>query len=250
MRVPVPTKIKPANGFSHLLYIGLQALFPIVVFVLIRVNIAPLAFAVILLSKWRMFVVRPRHWPANIRANAVDLMVGASAVVFMLHSDTQLIQLIWVLAYGGWLIGIKPNSTMFAVSVQAMIGQLCALMALYIGWGDAPLGVLVAATGTICYLCARHFLSSFDEPLTRLLAYIWAFFGASLAWVLGHWLLFYGVVSQPTLLLTVIGYGIAAMYYLDHNDKLSLLVKRQFIFIMLAIIMIVLVFSNWGDKTV
>ena len=69
-------------------------------------------------------------------------------------------------------------------------------------------------------------------------------------WVLGHWLLFYGIVAQPTLLLVILGYGLAALYYLDHFDKLSTVIRRQFVFIMIAVVVIVLTLSNWGDKIV
>jgi len=110
----------------------------------------------------------------------------------------------------------------------------------------------VLATGAICYLSARHFFDSFDESYTKLLAYLWAYFGAALAWLLGHWLLFYahGVISQPTLILSIIGYGLAAMYYFDHSERLNTTLRRQFIFIIVAIMFVVLTFSDWGDKVV
>lgn len=250
MKKPKLPKFKPASGFSHLLHLGLVILLPLLLYVLINVGLESLAFAAVLLSKWRMFAVRPRHWPAIFRANGVDILAGMSAVVFMAESDTQAMQLVWVALYSVWLVWLKPKSGVFAVSLQAMVCQLAALIALYIGWEDVPRSVLVLATGIICYLAARHFLSSFDEPLSRFIAYVWAYFGAALAWVLGHWLLFYGVVAQPTLLLTVIGYSLAAMYYLDHNDRLTTMLRRQFIFLMTAIIIVVLVFSDWGDKTI
>ncbi len=244
------TKIKPAGGFSNLFHMGLLALLPALIFIMVRIEFPTIAIALIILSKWRMFAVRPRHWPANVRANGIDLIVGISVIVFMTHSQSQLMQLIWATMYGIWLIWIKPSSGTLMVSIQAMIGQLAGLMALYLAWGGETLGLLVLGTGLICYVAARHFLTSFDEPLTRLLAYIWAYFGAALAWILGHWLLFYGVVAQPTLLLSVIGFTLATMYYLDHNDRLSTLLKRQFIFMVAAIIVVVLVFSDWGDKTI
>jgi hypothetical protein len=93
-------------------------------------------------------------------------------------------------------------------------------------------------------------LDTFDEPYARMLAYIWAYFGAALAWLLSHWLLFYGILAQPTLLLSTIGYGLAALYYLDHNDRLSKGARRQFIFIMVAIVLLVVAFSDWGNKVV
>jgi hypothetical protein len=48
----------------------------------------------------------------------------------------------------------------------------------------------------------------------------------------------------------VLGFGLAAMYYLGERDKLSNLLRRQFVFIMIAIIVVVLVFSDWGDKAI
>jgi hypothetical protein len=244
-------KLKPANGFSYFLHLGLLIVLPVVVFVLVRLNFVQLALSMIVLSKWRMFAVRPRFWPANIRANGVDLMVGLSIVLFVSHSVTNpWLQLAWAALYAGWLIVIKPASGLLMTSVQALIGQLCGLMALYLVWAAGPLYGLTLATGLICFLSARHFLDSFDEPYARMLAYFWAYFGAALAWVLGHWLLFYGVVAQPTLLLTTLGYGLAVLYFLDHHDRLSQAVRRQFIFIMIAIILVVLTFSDWGDKVV
>src|SRR5882724_1852913 len=98
-------KLKPANGFSYFLHLGLLIVLPVVVFILVRLNFVQLALSVIVLSKWRMFAVRPRFWPANIRANAVDLMVGLSIVLFMSHSVTNpWLQLVWAALYAVWLI--------------------------------------------------------------------------------------------------------------------------------------------------
>src|SRR5689334_2772385 len=103
------SKIKPAGGFSHFLHIILTALLPALVFILVRLGFVGLAATIILLSKWRMLAVKPRHWPANIRANAVDITVGLSLLIFMTHSASQLMQLIWALMYGIWLVVIKPQ---------------------------------------------------------------------------------------------------------------------------------------------
>lgn len=221
------TKIKPASGFSHLVHIGLNVFLALLVFVLVRIDFIQLALLVMLLSKWRMFAVRPRFWPANIRANAVDIIVSISLLIFMVHSGSQLVQVIWTAVYALWLLVVKPASTAMMVSVQAMIGLLFGLTALFLNWGDGALYVLVFTTGMICYLAARHFFDSFDEPYAKLLSYLWAYFGGALTWVLGHWLLFYGFMAQPTILLVAAGYGLAAIYYLDHHDKLSKLVRLE-----------------------
>lgn len=248
---PLLAKAKPTSGFAHIVHLLLLAILPAVIFILVRSNFVQLAFSVVVLSKWRMFAVRPRFWAANVRANAVDLIVGLSIVLFIVHSgEVFLLQLMWAVLYGVWLIFIKPASSLFMISVQAFIGQLFGLMALYLAWAAGPLYGLTLLTGLVCFLAARHFFDGFNEPYARLLSYVWGYFGASLAWLLGHWLLFYGLVAQTTLLLTTLGYGLAVLYYLDHSDRLSKGLRRQFVFIMLAIVLVVLTFSDWGDKVV
>jgi hypothetical protein len=247
---PLVAKIKPANGFSGLLHMGLVLLLPLIVFILVANQFVQLALSVILLSKWRMFAVRPRFWPATIRANAIDIIVGLSIVVFMAHSLSLSMQFGLAVAYAVWLLVIKPATGQAMVSAQAMIGQFVGLMALFMAWTSGPLAGLILATGAICYFAARHYFDNFDEPYAKLLAYIWAYFGAALMWLLGHWLLFYSVVAQPTVILSIIGYGLAMLYYFDHSNKLNEPLRRQFVFIMLAVVLIILSFSDWGDKVV
>jgi hypothetical protein len=244
----ITSKIKPASGFSHFLHILLMAMLPALTFILVRLDFIGLAAALILLSKWRMLAVKPRHWPANIRANAVDIIVGLAILIFMIHSGSQLAQLIWAVAYGIWLIVIKPSSDILGVSTQAIISLFVGLTAIFLNWSGAPTIALVVMVWLVCYSAARHLFTAFDEPMSRYLSNSWAYFGAAMTWVLSHWLLFYGPIAQPALLLSVIGFSLAGIYYLDHEDKLSLLLRRQLIFVMLPVIVIVLAFSNWGDR--
>lgn len=247
---PLITKLTPSRGFSHTFYFVYNAFLPLLVFLLVRTNFSQLALSLILLSKWRMFAVRPRFWLANIRANAVDMVIGVAVLAFMVSTGNEVTQLLWSVLWAGWLIVLKPRADTLWVSLQALIGFVAGLMAMFMTWDHAPLGVLVAAAGALCFFAAHHFFDSFDEPYTRLLALFWAYFGAALTWVLGHWLLFYGPVAQPTLLLVSLGVGLGTLYYLDHFDRLSLNVRRQVLFIMVAIVLVVLTFSDWGDKIV
>lgn len=244
------SRIKPARGFAGLFHLGLNILLPLLLYILVSIKFVPLAMGLVIASKWRMFAVRPRYWLAHIRANAVDIIVGLSFVVFMANSPSRAWLAAWAVLYGVWLVVIKPRSTAFWVGIQATLGQLLGLMAVYISWGRAPLVGLVVVTWAICYLAARHFLSSFDEPLSSFLSHLWGYFGAALTWVLGHWLLYYGVVAQPTLYLSVIGFGLAMLYYLETNDRLSVLVRRQIVLIMTAVLLVLIIFSDWGDKAI
>jgi hypothetical protein len=247
---PILLKIKPTSGFSYFLHLALVLILPIAVYILVALNFVQLALSIIVLSKWRMLAVKPRFWAANIRANAIDLMVGLSVVVFMTHSASVPVRLGWTLLYAIWLLVIKPASGILMVTAQAFIGQLCALMALYLAWASGPVYGITFLTGLFCFLAARHYLEAFDEPYARLLSYMWAYFAAALAWLLSHWLLFYRGVALPTLLLSTLGYGLAVLYYFDQNDRLNKGIKRQFIFVMIAVVIVILAFSDWGDKVV
>jgi hypothetical protein len=130
-----------------------------------------------------------------------------------------------------------------------MVAQLLGLSVLYIKFGDSSIVGLVAGTWLVCYLAARHYLTSFEESHSALLAHIWAYFGASLAFALSHWLLFYGSIAQIIIILTTIGYGLAALYYLDATDRLTIRLQKQMLVIMLAILAIIVLFSNWSGAT-
>lgn len=243
-------RIKPVRGFSHVTHIGLKALLPILAYILVRTDFVSLAILLVILSKWRMFAVRPRYWMANIIANGVDIIVGVSLILFMASTAVEWWQLFWMALYIGWLVWLKPRYDVLSVSAQAMIGQLLGLSVIYLKFGDASLAALVAGTWVVAYLSVRHFLTSFEESYSALLAHIWAYFAASLAYILGHWLLFYGSVAQIIVVMTVVGYTLAAVYYLEATDRLTGLIQRQLIAIMCAILVLILVLSDWTGSTI
>ncbi|KKW06628.1 MAG: hypothetical protein UY42_C0028G0005 [Parcubacteria group bacterium GW2011_GWA2_49_16] len=250
MLITLPSRIKPARGFSHLVHVGLLASLPVLAYILVRINFVAVAIGLVLISKWRIVAVRPRYWVANIVANGVDIVVGLSLVLFMSNTSVTWWQLFWMALYIAWLTWLKPRSDVLSVSAQAMVGQLLGLAVLYLKFGDASLAGLVAGTWLVTYLAARHFLTSFEEPHTALLAHVWAFFSASLAFVLSHWLLFYGTIAQIIVFLTTIGYCLAALYYLDATERLTPSLQRQMLGIMSAILVIAVVLSDWTGSTV
>ncbi len=247
----VVKRILPAKGASLLAHYGLTLLIPLLIVILVRLqSVQMLAFAVVVLAKWRMFAVRPRFWLANLRANAVDIIVGLSAVVFIIQADSALGQVVWAALYAGWLLVVKPRSSTLGTSVQAGIAQLAGLGALYqAGAGWAALELVVCAS-LICYLSARHFFDGFEEQHSRLLSYIWAYFAAALSWLLAHWLLFYGVISQPTVLLTLISFSLAWLYYMAQQSDLTVRLRRQVLCVMGILVLLILLLSDWGDKVV
>lgn len=241
---------RSSSAYATAIHILLVGMLPLLAFILVRLEFAWIAVLLIFLSKWRMFAVKMRHWPANFRTNAVDIFVGISFVIFMIVSDTQALQLLFVALYAVWLLVVKPQSTAIWIGIQAMISQGLALVAVYLYWSDASTITLMVMTWGVAYLCARHFLTAFDEAMSKSTAYSWAFFAASIGWLSGHWLIFYGPIAQPAILLGVLGYGLASIYFLEHTGKLSPNVRRQFIAIMAATVLFLIIFSDWSDKTI
>lgn len=243
-------KIRPGRGFAHFFHLSFLAILPPVILILVRLDFTSLALAVLLLSKWRMFALHPRYWLAHIRTNSVDIIVSISFLIFISSSSAMWLQLTWVVLFEIWLLFIKPGTSLSLVSLQALIANILGLTSIFLAKPDAVLSLYVVAFWLISYFSARHFLNIFDEKHGRLLASIWAFFAASIMWVLGHWLLFVGPIAQPALLLSSLGFGLAGLYYLEKNDRLSSVIRQQIILTMFAIVFIIIVFSKWGDKTI
>ncbi len=125
--------------------------------------------------------------------------------------------------------------------MQALIAQTFGLSAVFLQWGSSSSLMLVILGWLVCYLAARHFFSIFEEPLNVFFASIWGYFAASAIWVLSHWLIFYGFVAQTTLVLSVIAFSLSSIYYLDRTDRLSSLMRRQLVFIMVVVILIIFI---------
>src|ERR1700761_8398243 len=107
---PLIHKFTPSRGISHAFYFVYNALLPVLVFLLVRISFVQLALSLILLSKWRMFAVRPRFWIVNVRANAIDIIIGVSTLAFMVATNNELAQLAWGVLWAAWLIAIKPKA--------------------------------------------------------------------------------------------------------------------------------------------
>ena len=234
----VVKKIRPGKGFAHFFHLSLVAILPILVYVFVRLEFFTVALAIILLSKWRMFAVRPRHWLAHIRTNAVDIIVGLSLLSFMIASDTMAMQLLWLGLYELWVLYIKPGSSTILIALQALLAQFAGLVAVFLSFEQASSSVYILSAVAIAYFSARHFFAVFEEEHALTFAWLWGFFAGCLIWILSHFIIFYGVIAQPALLLSVIGYGLAGLYYLGETDKLSVMVRRQIMFVVLAIVIV------------
>jgi hypothetical protein len=242
--------IRPKSGYSHAVYIILNVALPLLVLLLIRLDLALLAVVAVLLSKWRIFAMPPRYWLPNIRANAVDIFVGLSVVTFIAGTQNLAIQVVWTVFFLLWVLFLKPKSNQLAVMSQALIAQVVTLVAFYQAFPDHSIAVGVFSVWLICYLSARHFFGAFEESHTIQISAIWGWFGASLAWVLGHWVIQYISIPQIALVVTLVGYILATMYYFHSNGGLKNSAKTQLISFITILLIIIIAFSDWQDKTI
>lgn len=185
------------SRLSDAAYIALNIGLAAALFVIVHVSQAPwLAAMVMLLSKWRIFAVRPRFWFANLIANMVDIVVGLSVVVLLAAAEGSLVlQILVTVLYVGWLLFIKPRSKREFVAAQAGVAVFIGITALsIISYTWDPI-LFVAAMWGIGYIAARHVLGSYDEPHTVLYSLITGLIFAEFGWISFHWLMAYPVIG-------------------------------------------------------
>lgn len=242
--------INPTSRIAAVLHTFYLVLLPLFVVGLTYGRFVAIALMIIILSKWRMFAVRPRYWLANIRSNMVDIIVGFSVVSFM--SGTKLLStiLIWGGVYSFWLIVIKPRSSPMLVGAQAFIAQGLGLVALFTNHNQIHQVFLVALTWVICFSAARHFLITFEDDANRSLTHIWALFGAEMALILGHWHIVYShAVPQIALVLSIVGYALGVGYYIHKTKGLHANVRRQLIIFCIIALVLILLQPDWQAQT-
>lgn len=237
-------------NWGSLAHLSLSISVPLAVLLLVRLELVPLAIAVVLASKWRVLAVQPRHWLANIRANAPDLIVNFSFIVFLIHAQSWAANILWTGLYIAWLVYLKPQSRELMVGVQAVATHFIGLTALF--WLSDAISeiILVIVAWTIGLSAARHYFSHFEESLTRLMSFGWAFVVAQLAWILNRWLVIYPlsndiVIPQAAIIITMTGYILGSLYHLSSHGRLRRSYLRQHLAIGLIILMIIVLQTDW-----
>lgn len=211
---------------SEVVYILLNVLMAVAILIVVLVIESPLpAFALVLLSKWRVLAVRPQHWPAHVVANSVDIIVSLSYVVFLsAATGAFIVQVGLTLLYIAWLLLLKPRSKRALVTIQAGVATfagISALMQVSYDWWDIA---VVLAMWVIGYTTARHVLTSYQEPHFKLLALAWALIMAEIGWLVYHWSFGYDLrvtgnlmLSQAAVVATLLGFLAERTYASYHR---------------------------------
>jgi hypothetical protein len=248
------------QSLSSVLYTSLNAVLSPVLLLLVMRELTLLAIALLIVSKWRTVAIRPRYWFANIRANSVDFVVGLSTIAFMHDANKAVMAgndrfiaplLFWAISYFVWLLFIKPRSGELMVGLQAAASLALGLSAIFL-YADRLTEVLViVAAWVVGSVSARHFLSSYEEPYIGAISVIWGVLVAQLAWLANRWLIVYELfdivrIPQITLICLLAGYSIAELYHLAKQGKLTSKLKTQIIGFGAALLVVVVVLSDWS----
>lgn len=193
-----------------------------------------LAFALVLLSKWRVFAVRPRFWKANIQSNLIDTIVGLSTVGLLWILSGQLpIQIAITALFAAWLVIVKPRSKKKWILIQAAVGQIAGLTVLFsithlfsetVLLRYFPDILTIAVAALIGYAAARHALTAYNSESERtFLSLAWAFVVAELAWLSYHWTIAYVIgpqlaVPEIVIITALISFVAITLYDAHEND--------------------------------
>lgn len=192
------------SRLSDAAYVGLNiGLALILLFAMLSTQTIWLALIIVLVSKWRVFAVRPRFWGANILANSIDTIIGVSYVVFLYATSGSIgMQIALTVGYIVWLLFVKPRSKRLFVSAQAGAAVYTGVTALSMFAYNLDSVVFVLGVGLIGYLAARHVLMAYDEKLIGVFCVIWGFVLAQLGWLGYHWLFAYSLPNIAGLKLS------------------------------------------------
>lgn len=219
--------IKRRSFLSEVIYVSLNVGLAVALMVLVKVTGSIwLALVLVLVSKWRIFAVRPQFWIANMQANLVSMIVSVSYVVFlyitnlMNISSLQILtlQIVLVVLDICWLLLLKPQSKRVFVVAQAGVALFVGISAIYsmsYGWIATPVVVLVWLVG---FATARHALGSYDdEDHILLLSLAWGFVVAEIGWLAYHWAIAYRVPIIASLLIPQVSIVIICLGFLAYK---------------------------------
>ena len=209
----------------------------------------------VLLSKWRVFAVRPRFWVVNILSNLVDFIVGASFVVLAYCSGTVWLPIHFVLAAGyvAWLTILKPRSSELAAETQSLISVFLGTAATTMLFASSNSIFMTVACFVIGFAASRHVLVQSEENEFGLITLATGLISAEIAWLSNSWLIVYtfgttGIaVPQISVILTIFCFITNRIFKtgVEHDGKIKFSeIAAPTIFSILIIIVLVIWFSN------
>lgn len=214
-----------------------------------------LGIILVLISKWRMFAVRPRYWFLNLKSNLVDLIVGVSFVMLAYCAGSTIMPVHWLLAIGytSWLILLKPRSSEAAAEAQSLVAVFLGISAITIlGAAINSIWITIGAF-VIGYGASRHVLVQSEDHDYTYITFTCGLIASEIAWLFHSWLIVYSftntgiVIPQLALILTVTSFLFNRIYksILKRDGKFKFAdVAVPTIFSILAIAIMIIWFSQ------
>lgn len=254
------TTKKRQSLLSELVYIGLNVGLAGAVLLSVVTTASPLmGILLVLVSKWRVFAVRPRYWFANVQANLVDVIVGVSLVLMMVLANTIIVQVALAALYAVWLLVIKPRSKHVYVVIQsgtALFLGVNALAAVSYGWMAS---LFVVAMWLIGYSTARHLLGHYEEAHASFYSLIWGFMLAQLGWLMYHWTIAYNLtvfgnvaIAQVAIVALALGFVVERAYasFMKHGAVQTSDIMPPAVLSLSITAVLLVFFSNVGTSLV
>ncbi|MBQ3306124.1 hypothetical protein IJH02_01660 [Candidatus Saccharibacteria bacterium] len=213
-----------------------------------------LGILLVLVSKWRIFAVRPRFWLLNIKSSLVDLIVGSSFVFIAYCAGTTVlpVHIAVALLYTLWLIILKPKSSEIATELQSLAAVFLGTTAAVMLSASLDSIVIVLAAFLIGYAAARHVLVQGEDNDFSLVTAVCGLISAELAWLSHSWLIVYTfgnsgvVIPQISIILTVFAFVFGRVYksIIKHDNKLKADDTLVPIIFSVAVILVIFLFFS------
>ncbi|MBP6924780.1 hypothetical protein KBE46_00515 [Candidatus Saccharibacteria bacterium] len=220
--------VRRRSFFSGVMHILLNILLVAAVWLSIIVTNSPyVAIALVFLSKWRVFAVRPRFWAANIKSNLVDLVVclSLSLLIWLAGADYIIAQASIAAIYIIWLLIIKPRSEKLFVEIQSLMAVFTGFYALFSISYSWPLVAIVICAWVIGYSSLRHIMSDSESENLEIYSMAWGLTLAELSWLFSHWVVGYAIfgissiaIPQVSIIVTVLSFLIFTIFLSKEDD--------------------------------
>jgi hypothetical protein len=192
------------------------------------------AIGLVLVSKFRVFAVKPRFWAPNILSNLTDFIFCAGIVLLIWGagvgggSQAVIYQLVLTGLYAAWLILLKPLTKSVPVIIQAGLSQFVGLTALFSVADYLSAPVVTLACFGIGFAVARHVLMLHKERQYTLLALVWGFVLAQLGFLGYHWSLTYNIgtlvyVPETAVVAAILAFVVEKFYssYRENDGQIK-----------------------------
>lgn len=208
----------------------------------------------VILSKWRMFAVRPRYLFLNVKSNLVDLIVGFSFIFITYCSGPALLPIHFILAisYSAWLIVLKPMASERASALQSILAVFLGTTAITLMTATANSAFPVLLNFLVGFAAARHVLIQGDDADFSFLSLIIGLIFTEISWLAQSWLIVYTyreigfLLPQSAILLTALTFLLGYIFknYSNDEDFSFSKIATPTIFSIILIVIIVLWFSK------